>query len=146
MTISLDGNVGISLSGNVSAAGNVNGFNINAANTVTANLFVGTFQGNVSGNLVVPGANTQIIYNQSGNAGASINFAFDYGNANLVLNGNANVTGNVSGAYILGNGSQLTGLPATYANSDVSNYLASGTVASNIITTCLLYTSPSPRD
>jgi len=32
-------------------------------------------------------------------------------------------TGNVTGAYILGNGSLLTGLPATYGNADVAAYL-----------------------
>lgn len=34
-----------------------------------------------------------------------------------------NVTGNITGAYIIGNGSQLTGLPASYANSNVEAYL-----------------------
>jgi hypothetical protein len=33
-------------------------------------------------------------------------------------------TGNITGNYILGNGSQLTGLPATYSNSNVSAFLA----------------------
>lgn len=44
-------------------------------------------------------------------------------------------TGNITGSYIIGNGSQLTGLPASYANSNVSTYLASGTNSANIITT-----------
>ena len=152
MTISLDGNVGISLSGNIDAAGNitananvtgntVNAFNLNVSNTVTANTFIGTFQGNISGNLVVPGSNTQVLFNQNGNAGASVNLTFDYGNANLYLGGNAIVTGNtsttgnVSGNYILGNGSQLTGLPATYNDANVTALLASGNVSTNVITT-----------
>jgi hypothetical protein len=50
------------------------------------------------------------------------------------------VTGNVTGDYFIGNGSQLTGLPAGYANSDVANYLASNanvviTTTGNITTT-----------
>ena len=49
--------------------------------------------------------------------------------------GNIGAIGNISGAYILGNGSQLTGLPATYANSNVASYLASGTVSTAINTT-----------
>jgi hypothetical protein len=42
--------------------------------------------------------------------------------------------GNVSGAYIIGDGSLLTGLPAQYANSNVASYLASGNVVTDIIT------------
>ncbi len=49
--------------------------------------------------------------------------------------GSVSFTGNVTGAYIIGNGSQLTGLPAGYANSDVATYLSSGTVSTNILTT-----------
>jgi hypothetical protein len=44
-------------------------------------------------------------------------------------------SGNITGAYILGNGSQLTGLPSGYSNADVATYLASGNLTSNIITT-----------
>jgi len=59
-----------------------------------------------------------------------------YGNANVAtyLASNAAVTilttanittaANISGAYILGNGAFLSGLPATYSNSNVAAYLA----------------------
>jgi len=73
------------------------------------------------------------------------------GNANVTISGTSNVvvwattgeyvtgvisaTGNITGSYIIGNGSQLTGLPAGYANSDVAAYLASGTNTSNIVIT-----------
>ena len=40
-------------------------------------MFVGSFQGNVVGNVVVPGQNTQVLYNDNGNAGASSGFTFD---------------------------------------------------------------------
>ena len=45
--------------------------------------------------------------------------------------------GNITGDYILGNGSQLTGLPATYANSNVAAYLPtySGDFTANNIST-----------
>jgi len=45
------------------------------------------------------------------------------------------VAGNVTGNYILGNGSQLTGLPATYSNATVASYLPTytGNIAGNIV-------------
>ena len=54
-----------------------------------------------------------------------------YGNSNVAaylasssLNGNIITSANISGAYFLGNGSQLTGLPATYGNANVAANLA----------------------
>ena len=63
----------------------------------------------------VGGANTQVQFNSSGLLGGSANFTFD--------GSNVSVAGNISSNYILGNGSQLTGLPATYSNSNVQTYL-----------------------
>lgn len=51
--------------------------------------------------------------------------------ANYVV-GTLSATGNVTGNYFIGNGSQLTG---GYGNSNVEAYLASGTNTSNIATT-----------
>ena len=62
---------------------------------------------------------------------------------NVLTGGLISATGNITGNYILGNGSQLTGLPATYGNSNVTSLLAafgsntistSGTVTSGNIT------------
>ena len=47
---------------------------------------------------------------------------------------------NVTAPFFIGNGSQLTGLPATYANSDVANYLASN--ANVVVTTTGNITAP----
>ena len=57
---------------------------------------------------------------------------------NVTTSGLVSATGNVSGSYIIGNGSLLTGLPAGYANSDVATYLASGTVSTDIKTTAAI--------
>ena len=53
---------------------------------------------------------------------------------NILATGAVSATGNVTGSYILGNGSQLTGLPATYGNANVSNFLANGFGSNNITT------------
>ena len=42
---------------------------------------------------------------------------------NINTSGNINVTGNVYSAYVVGNGSLLTGLPAGYTNANVDSYL-----------------------
>ena len=51
---------------------------------VTANLFIGTFQGNISGNIVVPGQDTQVLVNKTGEAFADSGFTYDYGNTKTV--------------------------------------------------------------
>ena len=73
--------------------------------------------------------------------GANLQNYFEgtYGNANVVANVAAlgsnpvSTAGNVTGAYIFGNGSQLTGLPATYGNANVVANLAA--FANNPIST-----------
>jgi hypothetical protein len=66
---------------------------------------------------------------------ANTNVIATLSSTTLAMTGAITASGNITGSYILGNGSQLTGLPATYANSNVAAYLASGTVSTNIITT-----------
>ena len=110
--------------------GNTVGNIISSGNITALNFF-----GNIVGNLNVPGSNTEILFNNSGNAGASANLTFNSTTNILGVSGNITATGNVAGAFFLGNGSQLTGLPATYSNAQVAAYLASGTDSSNIITT-----------
>jgi hypothetical protein len=73
----------------------------------------------------VGGANTQVQYNRAGTLGGSTNFTFD--------GSNVTVTGNIAGSYILGNGSQLTGIPSTYSDSNVVTLLAN--FGSNSIST-----------
>lgn len=51
---------------------------------VTANLFIGTFQGNISGNIVVPGLDQQVLFNNNGQAGADSGFTYDYANTKTV--------------------------------------------------------------
>ena len=60
------------------------------------------------------------------------------GNLALPENISANTvvaSGNITGNFILGNGSQLTGLPATYANANVASFLSNGFGSNTISTT-----------
>jgi hypothetical protein len=136
--------------GYISAAGNI----------ITAGVFVGTFAGNISGNLTVPGANTQVIYNNSGNAGASAGLTFNSASNAMVVTGTVtggniltgglisstgaitgsshlgavvSVTGNVTGNYLIGNGSILSSITGANVSGTVANATAA-TYAATITT------------
>jgi hypothetical protein len=79
------------------------------------------------------GSNTQIQFNNSGSFGGSANLTFDSSTQTLGIGGNISATGNIVGSYFIGNGSQLTGLPASYGNSNVVTLLAG--FGSNTIST-----------
>jgi len=120
--------------GNTITAGNdiVAGGEVQATgNITTAGFFVGNFAGNITGNVTVPGANTQVLYNNAGNIGTATGFTFTNTNGELDVPGAITAVGNIQGNYILGNGSQLTGLPAAYSNANVSAFMA--TFGSNTI-------------
>jgi len=93
------------------------------------------FTQNYSANSISGGTSNVTVYS---NASVNISSA---GTANVVVisNTGANIigvvsaTGNIAGSYILGNGSQLTGLAATYGDSNVVTLLA--TFGSNSIST-----------
>ena len=95
-----------------------------------------TYNQNYTGSGTVGGANGQVQFNNSGNFGGSANLTFD--GANLVVGskvtaGQVSAVGNVAGNYFIGNGSQLTGLPATYGNANVVANLAA--LGSNPVST-----------
>ena len=127
----------VNTSGAVSAVGNITGGNLSIGNnaTVGGNLSVvgtifGNFAGNITGNFVVPGANTDVIYNNSGNAGASNNFTFNSATNQL------SVAGNIVGANINGNGSGLSSITGanvsgTVANATYATSAGSATTATN---------------
>ena len=117
---------GAPFSGNgASTYGNANVSAYLASGTNTANIIT---TGNISGSYIL------------GNGSQLTGLPATYSNANVVsllaafgsntisttgniTAGNVTATGNVSGTYFIGNGSQLTGLPATYGNANVAAYL-----------------------
>jgi hypothetical protein len=125
--VSATGNVrggNILSSGMISTSGDIinQGFISATGNIETAGYFVGTFVGNVTGNFVVPGANTQIVFNTNGNADATAGLTFDtngpnlltvlgtissQGNVvagNLTTAGSVTTTGNITGGNIITGG------------------------------------------
>jgi hypothetical protein len=123
----------LSVSGNTTSGNLITPGTISATgNITTAGYFVGNFAGNITGNLTVPGANTDVLFNNQGNAGASTNFTFNSATNVMNVTGSATVTGNitggnvgtagnVTGAYIFGNGSQLSALSGANVTGTVAN-------------------------
>jgi hypothetical protein len=117
----------LSVSGNVAGGNLVVNNNANIVNDLTVGgTIFGTFAGNITGNLVVPGSNTQVIYNNNGNAAASANFTFNSATNQMsvtgnIVGGNVSTTGNVSGAYISGNGSLLSSITGANITGTVAN-------------------------
>ena len=121
--------------------GNLSNINITVANLHVLGGSDGyVLQTDGTGNLTwvastgVPGgANTQVQFNNAGSFGAQTGFTFDKTSNLLSVPGNITTTGNITGNYFLGNGSQLTGIAASYGNANVvANLAALGT---NPITT-----------
>jgi hypothetical protein len=92
---------------------------------IAGNVSVGNL--NVTGNLVNTGA-LSIITGSNGNIALIPN-----GTGIVTASGAFTAVGNITGAYILGNGSQLTGIAASYANANVATFLA--VFGSNTIST-----------
>jgi hypothetical protein len=74
--------------------------------SVTGNITAANFIGNITANITVPGANTQVIFNDNGSADATAGFTFNK-TSNLVT-----VGGNVSAVGFVGNGAGLANVMA----------------------------------
>ena len=151
--VSTTGNVAggnLITTGSISASGNIigNSLYIAGSSNILGNLNV---QGNITfinsnvittNDLYIDLANNQSTYNningaglQVGNSGGSALTVWTYKSlANVwFTNVGISATGNITGNYIIGNGSQLTGLPATYSNATAASFLAA--FGSNTIST-----------
>jgi hypothetical protein len=127
--------------GKISATGNIE----------TAGYFVGTFVGNVTGNFVVPGSNTQVIFNTNGNADATGGMTFDTNGPNLltvlgtissqgnVVGGNLTTSGNVVGGNlntsgnVVGGNIRTTGIITATGNITGGNLIASANIIGNVV-------------
>jgi hypothetical protein len=117
-TVSTTGNVtagNLRTTGQISATGNIAGGNITASK-VSAGSF------DTPGTIIATTFSGSVVSASGNITGGNINTA-----------GQVSATGNITGNYILGNGSQLTGLGATYSNANVATFMAS--FGSNTIST-----------
>jgi hypothetical protein len=106
----------IKSAGVISATGNIIGGNIRTAGLISAT-------GNITGgNIVTAGSGGDITLTSGNITGANVV------TANVV-----SATGNVTGNFFIGNGSQLTGIAASYGNANVATFLAA--YGSNTIST-----------
>jgi hypothetical protein len=101
---------GLVIDGNVTVAGNLTAGNI----SYTGNVFVGDLQGSVyadDSTIMVDAVDNELFASR------------------------ATISGNVSGTYFIGNGSQLTGIASSYGNSNVAAYLPTyaGTLSGNYL-------------
>ena len=119
----------ISATGNVLAQGVVSA----TGNIVTDGVFIGTFQGNVTGNFVVPGANTQVIFNTNGNADAVGGITYNKDSNTFIVLGTVSAQGNIIGGNIIGNALYLTNIPAGNLTGAVP--VANTAVTANTVTT-----------
>lgn len=152
--ISTTGNITSEL---VSAVGNVSGGNLTTnglvsatGNIVTDQYFVGNFVGNVTGNFVIPGSNTQVVFNTNGNADAVSGFTFNTAGPNLLTvlgtissqgnvqagnlrtDGLVSATGNITGGNL--RGTNIVGTLTTVAQNNITSVgtLSSVTVTANV--------------
>ena len=95
------------------ATGNISAGNITVTETVGANNILATED--VSSNTMFAATLLTV-------GGNLIGGDADFG-GNVLVGANIDATGNVTAAYYFGNGSQLTGLPASYSNANVASYL-----------------------
>ena len=141
---------GANISGSVSQANYANTANAVAGANVSGSVAQATYANtaNAVAGANVSGSVAQATYANTANAVAGANVSGTVASATTAdtVTGNAqanitsvgtlsslSVSGNITGSYILGNGSQLTGLPATYGNSNVATLLSA--FGSNTIST-----------
>jgi hypothetical protein len=118
--LSVTGNI---TANNISASGNIAAQNIISAsgNIETAGYFVGLFAGSITGNIVITGSNTQVLFNNGGIVGADAGLTFDYITDTLTLGGPFISAGNISTAQGISAAGMST--PAISPMQDLSTAL-----------------------
>ena len=122
--LTVTGNAAI---GNLSTTGE-----INSTGNVTAPWFIGNVVGNISGNIIIPGADTGVVINDGGNANAFAGFTFTKANSFVSIQGNlsaANVSAtNLSGTLTTASQTNITSV-GTLTSLSVTNTITGGNLS-----------------
>jgi hypothetical protein len=125
----------ITRNANISGNTNVQGIVSATGNIVTSGYFVGDFAGNITGNFTVPGSNTQVLFNTSGNADAVGGMTYNKDANTFIVLGVISSQGNViagnltTGAQVVATGNITGGNINTGGNVTGSNILTAGVVS-----------------
>jgi len=123
--------------GNVIATANVQGGNLVSTGIVTstgnviAPYFIGNVIGNISGNLTVGGANTQVVFNDNGVANATAGFTFNKSTNAVSTTGTITATGNIVGGNIITSALVSAATLSTTGNATLANIISAGTLSIN---------------
>ena len=104
----------------LAVTGNITSGNVNATGNISAVNFIGNLVGNISGNIVVPGSNTEVLFNNNGSAGASNAFTFNQSSNVMTLSGNI-IAGNVFANSGTINATTVTGTLTTNAQPNITS-------------------------
>ncbi|NBY39615.1 MAG: hypothetical protein EBQ66_01570 [Flavobacteriia bacterium] len=124
--LTVSGTIYANISGNITVPGTNGDILFNAANVLNASSALNfNYSSNilsVAGNIIGSNVTTGGLVFATGNiTGGNITTVGTANIGTLAVTGNANVIGNVSGSYFLGNGSLLTGIDATSIQNGNSN-------------------------
>ena len=104
---------------------------ISTTGNITGNYFLGN--GSQLTGLPAAYGNANVVANLAALSSNPVSTTGNITAGNVLTGGTVSATGNISANFFLGNGSQLTGLPATYGNANVVANLAA--LASNPVST-----------
>ena len=112
----------------------VNASTINVTGNVNAGYFVGTFSGNVTGNLVVTGTSNGVVFNDGGAANAVAGFTFNKSTNNVTIGNNLSVATAFSLSTInsSSNGVYINTNSITVGNSTVNVTINSTSFSGNV--------------
>jgi hypothetical protein len=127
------GTVTIGAQPNITSVGTLTSLTVSG--NLSAGNISGTFSGSISNAVYATSAGSATTATTAGTVttAAQPNITSVGTLISLVSSGNITSSANISGSYILGNGSQLTGITANYNNSNVTTLL--GSFGSNTIST-----------
>lgn len=118
---------------NLTITGGINGYFLQTDGTGNLSWAAG---GNVSGNGVPGGANTQIQFNDGGSFGGKAGFTFNRTTDLLNAPGAITAVGNITGSFIIGDGSLLSNVTAgqflSNGNSNLGLYTSNGNATFSI--------------